>query len=88
MGLPFRCFRQYNGFRKIKPPMPASVRPCQARTVKFIQRKLCRQLSVKLRHYMVVVQRQMHLFYTVYAIFSGMLIFCVESEEALIIELA
>ena len=63
------CFHQYNGFCEIKPPMPTSVRSCQARIAKSIQRKLRRQLSVKLRCYRVVVQRQMHVFCTVCTIY-------------------
>ena len=88
----FRCIRQYNEIIQRKLPTPTSARPYQARTAKFIQQKLCRQLSVKFKFREIEAlygsSKADARFYTVYAIFSGMLIFRVESEEALIIELA
>ena len=35
--------------------MPTSTRPYQAGTTKFIQRKLCRELSAKLRCYTIII---------------------------------
>ena len=40
--------------------MPTSARPYQAGTAKFIQRKLCRELSVKLRRYTVVTTKNLY----------------------------
>ncbi len=53
MGLNFRCFRGYNGFRENYSTIISNAHACptSAQTAKFIQRKLCTQISAKFKSY-------------------------------------